>query len=146
MNADLNAADLKAADLKAADLKADLAPLARSYLFVPGNRPDRFAKAFEAGAGAVITAAINDDAALRTDFDLARACGFGANMCIHPRQIATVHAMLAPTPEQRDWAARVLAAAGSGTGTVQVDGKMVDRPVLPRASAILNQPPAAPAD
>jgi citrate lyase subunit beta / citryl-CoA lyase len=30
------------------------APLARSYLFVPGNRPDRFDKACAAGAGAVI--------------------------------------------------------------------------------------------
>jgi citrate lyase subunit beta / citryl-CoA lyase len=29
-------------------------PIARSYLFVPGNRPDRFAKAFAGGADAVI--------------------------------------------------------------------------------------------
>ncbi len=31
-----------------------LAPVARSYLFVPGNRPERFAKACAAGAHAVI--------------------------------------------------------------------------------------------
>jgi citrate lyase subunit beta/citryl-CoA lyase len=86
-----------------------------------------------------ITAAINDEAALRADFDQARACGFGAKLCIHPRQIETVHAMLAPTPEQRDWAERVLAAAESGSGAVQLDGKMVDRPVLLRAQAILDQ-------
>lgn len=90
-----------------------------------------------------VTPALNDDAALRSDFDLARACGFGAKMCIHPRQVDSVHAMLAPSPEQIDWARRVLAAAQSGSGAVQVDGKMVDRPVLLRASAILNQPPAA---
>lgn len=29
-------------------------PVARSYLFVPGNRPDRFSKAFASGADAVI--------------------------------------------------------------------------------------------
>src|SRR5215469_6097142 len=29
-------------------------PVARSYLFVPGNRPDRFAKACASGADAVI--------------------------------------------------------------------------------------------
>ncbi|WP_020654696.1 HpcH/HpaI aldolase/citrate lyase family protein [Massilia niastensis] len=91
-----------------------------------------------------ITPAFNDDAALRSDFELARSCGFGAKMCIHPRQIDTVHAMLAPTPQQIDWARRVLAAAQSGSGAVQVDGKMVDRPVLLRASAMLNQPPATP--
>ena len=87
-----------------------------------------------------ITAAIDDEAALRSDFDLARACGFGAKLCIHPRQVDAVHAMLAPTPEQRDWAARVLAAAQAGTGAAQVDGKMVDRPVLLRATAILGHP------
>ena len=92
-----------------------------------------------------ITAAFDDEAALRSDFELARACGFGAKMCIHPRQVGTVHAMLAPTQEQRAWAARVLAAAESGSGAVQVDGKMVDRPVLLRARAMLNQPPASPA-
>ena len=90
-----------------------------------------------------ITAAIEDEAALRGDLDLARACGFGAKLCIHPRQVDAVHAMLAPTPEQRDWAARVLAAAQESTGAVQVDGKMVDRPVLLRARAILGHPPAS---
>lgn len=90
-----------------------------------------------------VTAAIDDEAALRGDVELARACGFGAKMCIHPRQVGLLHAMLAPTPQQRDWAARVLAAAQAGTGAVQVDGKMVDRPVLLRASAILEHPPAS---
>lgn len=90
-----------------------------------------------------VTAAIGDDAALRSDFDLARSCGFGAKMCIHPRQVATVHAMLAPSQEQLDWARRVVAAAQSGSGAVQVDGKMVDRPVLLRAYAMLKQPSAS---
>jgi citrate lyase subunit beta/citryl-CoA lyase len=93
-----------------------------------------------------ITAAFNDDNALRDDVEMARACGFGAKLCIHPRQVKPVHAMLAPSPEQRDWAARVLAAAQSGAGAVQVDGKMVDRPVLLRAHAILNHPAAPAAD
>jgi len=87
-----------------------------------------------------ITAAFNDEAMLRSDFDLAKACGFAAKMCIHPCQIGPVHEMLAPTAEQRDWAQRVLAAARSGSGAIQVDGKMVDRPVLLRATAILNHP------
>jgi citrate lyase subunit beta/citryl-CoA lyase len=90
-----------------------------------------------------ITAAIDDEAALRDDVDQARACGFGAKLCIHPRQIAIVHAMLAPTPAQCDWAERVLAAAASSSGAVQVDGKMVDRPVLLRARAILDHQSAS---
>lgn len=84
-----------------------------------------------------ITAAFNDDAALLADFELARGCGFGAKMCIHPRQIAPVHEAMAPSAEQFEWATRVVAAARDGAGAVQVDGKMVDRPVLLKAKAML---------
>ncbi len=89
-----------------------------------------------------VTAAVDDAVALEADFALARACGFGAKLCIHPRQVEAVHALLAPTPEQHAWAARVLAASQASAGAVQVDGKMVDRPVLLRAQAILAYPGA----
>lgn len=44
----------------------------RSYLFVPGNRPDRFAKAYASGADAVIIDL--EDAVPPTERDAARAC------------------------------------------------------------------------
>ncbi len=44
--------------------------ICRSYLFVPGNRPDRFEKARQSGAGAVILDL--EDAVQSTDKDLAR--------------------------------------------------------------------------
>ena len=87
-----------------------------------------------------VTAAFGDDEALRSDVAQDRACGFGAKLCIHPRQIAPLHALLAPSAAQRDWAQRVIAAAGPASGAVQVDGKMVDRPVVLRARAILGHP------
>lgn len=86
-----------------------------------------------------VTPAFNDDDALRGDVAFDRACGFGAKLCIHPRQVAALHALLAPSAQQCDWAHRVLAAAESGAGAVQVDGKMVDRPVVLRAREILRQ-------
>lgn len=89
-----------------------------------------------------ITTAFNDSAALRADFDTARACGFGAKLCIHPCQVEAIHAMLAPSPEQRAWAARIVAAFENTTGAIQVDGKMVDRPVLLKARAMLAYPAA----
>jgi citrate lyase subunit beta/citryl-CoA lyase len=42
-----------------------------------------------------------------------------------------------PTDAEVDWARRVIAAAAASDGAVQVDGKMVDRPVLLKANAIL---------
>ena len=87
-----------------------------------------------------ITAAIDDDARLAADLEFARAFGFGAKLCIHPKQIAAVHALLAPTPDELRWAERVLAAADSTAGAaVQLDGRMVDRPVIERARRIVQR-------
>jgi citrate lyase subunit beta/citryl-CoA lyase len=86
-----------------------------------------------------VTPAIDDMDALKRDLDFARAFGFTAKLCIHPRQVAAVREALAPTPAEQGWARRVIAAASAGTGAVQVDGRMVDRPVLLKAHAILDR-------
>ena len=71
-----------------------------------------------------------------------RAFGFGAKLCIHPRQVGVIHAAMQPTPAEVDWARRVLAAAEGAPGAVRVDGKMVDRPVLLKARALLDRAPS----
>ncbi len=95
-----------------------------------------------AGIGAPIagvTPAIGNDAQLESDLRFARACGFGAKLCIHPAQLAITHRAFAPTDEEIVWARRVIEAVGSGRGAVQVDGKMVDRPVVLKAQNILDR-------
>ena len=85
-----------------------------------------------------VSTAIDDAAALDADTRRARRLGFGAKLCIHPRQVAVVHAAFAPSAEELAWAGRVVAAAaGAAGGAVAVDGRMVDRPVLLRAQALL---------
>ena len=84
-----------------------------------------------------VTTAIDDAAALRADMARARAHGFGAKLCIHPRQVAVVHSALRPDPAELAWARGVLAAAEGGAGAVQFEGRMVDRPVLERARMLL---------
>lgn len=87
-----------------------------------------------------VTVAIDDEAQLRTDLTRARAHGFAAKLCIHPKQIAVVHAMLAPTADELAWAERVLAAADSAAGAaVQLDGRMIDKPVIERARRIVQR-------
>lgn len=88
-----------------------------------------------------VTLAIDDQPALLADLAFARALGFGAKMCIHPKQVAVIERALMPTGAEADWARRVVAAVSGGTGAVQVDGKMVDRPVLLKAQAILSRDP-----
>jgi (S)-citramalyl-CoA lyase len=63
-----------------------------------------------------------------------RDMGFGGMLCIHPAQVATIHEAFAPTAAQIDWARRVVAMADStGSFAFQMDGKMVDAPVIERA-------------
>lgn len=84
-----------------------------------------------------VTPEIGDEQRLKADLDLARACGFGAKLCIHPKQVEAIHAAMRPSEADIAWAKRVILAAETGSGAIQVDGKMVDRPVIVKAQRIL---------
>ncbi|MCD6680623.1 MAG: CoA ester lyase [Burkholderiaceae bacterium] len=87
-----------------------------------------------------VSTAIDDAARLAHDVHRARRLGFGGKLCIHPRQVAQVNALFAPGDAEISWAQRVLEAAGAAGGAaVAVDGKMVDKPVMLRAEAILRE-------
>lgn len=86
-----------------------------------------------------VTLAVDDQEQLRCDVARARRLGFGGKLCIHPRQLDAVHRGFAPTPTEIAWAHRVQSALAAGDGVVTVDGKMVDKPIAHRASAILNE-------
>jgi citrate lyase subunit beta/citryl-CoA lyase len=75
---------------------------------------------------------------LSADAARARRGGFGAKLCIHPDQVAPVHAALGPTPEQLAWARRVHEAMqAAGGGVISLDGRMVDAPVVRLAQRLL---------
>jgi citrate lyase subunit beta/citryl-CoA lyase len=85
-----------------------------------------------------VTTALDDAARIEQEARRARSLGFGAKLCIHPRQVAIVNAAFSPSAEQIAWARRVVdAAAAAGGAAVAVDGKMVDAPVLARARRLL---------
>jgi citrate lyase subunit beta/citryl-CoA lyase len=86
-----------------------------------------------------VTPEIDDDTRLLADLARARAHGFGAKLCIHPKQVAAVHAALQPSAAELDWARRAISAAEGTQGAVQVDGRMVDKPVLQRAHILLQR-------
>lgn len=85
-----------------------------------------------------VSLAIDDAPRLRADSERSRRLGFGAKLCIHPKQIAIVQGVFAPDPERVAWARRVCAAfAASGGAAVAADGEMIDVPVVERARAVL---------
>lgn len=86
-----------------------------------------------------VTVALDDPAQLADDIAYARRVGFGGKLCIHPRQVEAVNAGFLPPAADVEWATRVLEAAEKASGNaVRLDGKMIDRPVIDRARAILH--------
>lgn len=85
-----------------------------------------------------VTTTLDDDARLAADTRRAVSFGFGGKLCIHPRQVSPVLSALTPAVDEVDWARRVVAAdlAAAGAAT-QVDGRMVDVPVVLQARRIL---------
>ncbi|MGE0596186.1 MAG: CoA ester lyase [Hyphomonadaceae bacterium] len=79
--------------------------------------------------------------ALRRAADLAADMGFGGAFCIHPRQVAVLNAAFAPTAPEFEEARRIVRAfhqaKRDGRGAVQLDGKMIDPPVVARAQALM---------
>ena len=86
-----------------------------------------------------VTPQIEDEPRLLSDLAWARRHGFGAKLCIHPRQIIAVHSALSPSPQELEWARRVLASDAASTGAAQLDGRMIDRPVVLKAQRTLQR-------
>lgn len=74
---------------------------------------------------------------LRAETDDAVAVGFDIKVAIHPTQVDVIRAGYTPSPEQVEWARKVLAASSGQRGAFAFDGNMVDMPVLRRAERIV---------
>jgi citrate lyase subunit beta / citryl-CoA lyase len=71
-----------------------------------------------------------DEEGLRGSCLIARSLGFDGKWCIHPAQIGIVNEVFSPTDREVEWAKKVVAAYeeanAEGSGSVSVDGQMVD--------------------
>jgi citrate lyase subunit beta/citryl-CoA lyase len=86
-----------------------------------------------------VTLALHDDERMRRDVGRARRFGFGAKLCIHPKQVSAINAGFSPSADDLAWARRVLAASESAgrRGAISVDGKLVDKPLLDKAHRLM---------
>lgn len=75
----------------------------------------------------------------------ARASGLHGALCIHPTQVGIINRAFAPSCEELAWAAAVEVAwrdaEAQGLGAAQLDGAMLDKPVVERARRLLAQAP-----
>jgi citrate lyase subunit beta-like protein len=78
---------------------------------------------------------------LRHESENGKRFGFNGKQCIHPDQVGTVQEVFSPSPEEAEWAIRVVIADQKadeqGRGAWTLDGKMIDVPVVGKAKAIV---------
>lgn len=84
---------------------------------------------------------LEDEEGLASEARSAADAGYHAKLVVHPRQVATVRAAFAPAASEVAMARRIVAAAqdaaARGTGTIQVEGGMVDAPIVARAHRVI---------
>jgi citrate lyase subunit beta / citryl-CoA lyase len=72
----------------------------------------------------------SDEEGLHKSCLIARSLGFDGKWCIHPAQIEIVNEVFSPSDREVEWAKKVVAAYeeanAAGSGSVSVDGQMVD--------------------
>lgn len=85
---------------------------------------------------------LNDMETFEKEIRLIKQLGFDGKSVINPRQIDVVHKIFNPTEKEIEKALRILEAMreaeAKGSGVVNLDGKMIDKPVLLRAERMID--------
>lgn len=75
---------------------------------------------------------------LIADISTAKSLGLNAKACIHPNQVEYVNKLLAPSPDEIIYAQQIVEASQANiNGVFSLNGKMVDKPVIERAKAVI---------
>jgi citrate lyase subunit beta/citryl-CoA lyase len=77
----------------------------------------------------------------RRSLERSRRGGFQGRLCVHPDQVPVANALFTPSADEVARAERIVAAfsqaEAKGAAAVEVDGQMVDYPIVHRARALL---------
>ena len=85
---------------------------------------------------------LRDMEGYRRAVERSRRGGFQGRLCVHPDQVPPANAAFTPSDEEAARAERIVAAfkeaEARGAAAIQVDGQMIDYPVVYRAQALLD--------
>jgi len=81
-----------------------------------------------------------DTDGFREETEFAIELGYDGKMAIHPDQVSIINKAFTPAQSEIEWAQRVLAADEQAeAGVYEVDGEMIDAPLIKRAERILER-------
>ncbi len=88
-----------------------------------------------------------DEAGLREEAGFAATLGYEGKMAIHPAQVPIINEAYTPDPDRIEWAEAVLearnAAADDDRAVFEVDGEMIDAPLIAQAERVIERARAA---
>lgn len=84
---------------------------------------------------------INDEETFIAEVNMIKQLGFDGKSVINPRQVRIVHQIFTPTEKEVAHAERVISAYNAAiernSGVINLDGKMIDTPMVLRAERVL---------
>ncbi|WP_085522754.1 HpcH/HpaI aldolase/citrate lyase family protein [Tuberibacillus sp. Marseille-P3662] len=80
---------------------------------------------------------LKDSEGFRQSSSYAKSLGFGGKLLIHPAQIEPANDVFSPTDDEISFAKELVKHAEAQAGTFQLNGKMIDRPVIEKAYQVL---------
>ncbi|MBN2570148.1 MAG: CoA ester lyase [Deltaproteobacteria bacterium] len=84
---------------------------------------------------------VKDAEGLKIDALRAKTLGFQGKLCVHPTQVVLCNEIFSPTADEVQYARQVVIAfedaEASGMAAIQLNGKMIDYPVVERSKRIL---------
>jgi citrate lyase beta subunit len=105
------------------------------------------AAAYNLQAIDMILADLNDLDRLEEECISAQALGYEGKMAIHPRQVEVIDRVFTPSGEEIEQAQRLVQAnnqhQATGSGVFELDGQMIDRPLVRTAEQVLAKAKAA---
>ena len=88
-----------------------------------------------------------DEEGLRRDTERGIRFGYDGKLCIHPAQVGVINDAFTPEEDRVEWAQKVMEAKREaderGKGVFEVDGEMVDEPLVEQARTVLERARAA---
>ncbi|MFA9425000.1 CoA ester lyase [Natronorubrum sp. A-ect3] len=105
------------------------------------------AAAHECAAIDTLVTDFGDEAQLREDTAFSVQLGYDGKLAIHPAQVDPINAAFTPSADDLEWAQKVLEAKrtadAEGRGVFEVDGEMIDAPLIAQAKRIRSRAVAA---
>ncbi|QCW05154.1 CoA ester lyase [Natrinema pallidum] len=137
--ADATAALLFGAEDLAADIGATRTSEGTEVLYAR-ERTVLAASAAEIDAIDIVYTDYADTDGLREETAFAAQLGYDGKMAIHPDQVPVINDAFTPSDEDIEWAERVLDARDrTAAGVFEVDGEMIDAPLIAQAERILER-------